>query len=259
MNWLKRIFGPSNSLILLYDHIAQENVDEMETQLKEVQTYYKFSKLSELANSQKRSRRMGLASVVFPHARRSVLMRAIPLLRELEIPATVFLTASCIGSNRLPLYDELEAYRSQHSDELSPAWVEETVKRAFDEGSIASDIVATVRGKYGPPPIDSMDPMLFFATWRQIVELPLADTELGFSLEENPRAGTHWKEALSYVRKQSRLSLPSAFSPFSLGKTVDSLRNEGVFSVVSRRSGVVERATSPWDLPHFLFEEADSG
>ena len=185
-------------------------------------------------------------------------MRGIPLLRELDIPATVFLTASCIGSNRLPLSDEILAYQTKHSDELSPEWVHATIEKAFMDAGIIPDVVATLRKKFGPPPIDAMDPMLFFATWRQIVELPLGDTELGFSLEENPQAGKNWKDALSYTRKQSRSALSSAFCPFSLGIRADCVRDEGVFSVVSCRSGVVERRTSPLDLPNFLFEKADS-
>ena len=98
------LFGPKNSLILVYDHLPSDNT--FEAQIDEVGRFYRFIKLSSLVKRLKKGKAGGRAAIVFSHARKSLFLEAVPALRAREIPVTVFLHPDCVGTNRLPAEEE---------------------------------------------------------------------------------------------------------------------------------------------------------
>ena len=98
------MFGPKNSLILVYDHLTENS--PFGDQLDEVSRFYKFTKLGDLVDRLKRGKVRGRATVVFSHARKSLFLHGVPILRARNIPVTVFLHPDCVGTNRLPGEEE---------------------------------------------------------------------------------------------------------------------------------------------------------
>ncbi len=138
-----RLLGLKNSLLLLYDPVTEDSVNQMESEILEVRKYYRFVTLSEVGKQVREKNVKGFASVLLKNARKSTFLRVIPLLRGENIPFTLFLRSDCIGMNRLP--PEEEQFRKE-------------------KGSTA---------------LNEMNPEQFFTTWGKIKELPERESELG--------------------------------------------------------------------------------
>lgn len=229
---LGRFFGPKNSLILAYDHLTQETVEEMESQLDEVGQYYRFVKLSELALR----RSLGLASVVILNPRKSAQLRGFSLLAGRDIPATIFIQPDCVGLNRLPPDEELAAFQAAYPD--APSALPSGGPEAIDS------FLRGLRQRLGPLPVDKMDPTLFFTTWGKLLEIPPPLREFGLHLGGGGD--------LAYLSKQVKEEVRLAYSP----RTPETdLRRDGIAAVLTPQAGLVDKNTPLWRLPTYKFEQ----
>jgi hypothetical protein len=247
LNW----FGPRNSLVLAYDHLDARAAEEFETQIEEVGRFYKFAKLSELAQPAKRSPALGRAAIVFLQARRSVLMRAVPYLVSREIPFTLFLDPECIGLNTLPFEEEMALLRAARGGQISLAPADEAA--LWHNPAKRNPAWAQARRDFGPLPIDNLDPMRFFSTWGQIVDIHPSIMEAGLHLFAHP-ASPDVAAGLAFVRTQVRRDVSVAFCPYPVSDIESRLSSLGLVAAVSSEYGEVRAGTPRYSLPRFKFE-----
>ncbi len=126
MGLLRRLFGPSNSLLLYHDHLSDEDYELFERQWEEVKRYYRFTTLSELVKKHQAGEH-GFAAVLIGRPRKSLFLRAIPALIGESVPVTVFVDPECVGVNRLPLEEELGWFREAYPERLT----DETFRHYF--------------------------------------------------------------------------------------------------------------------------------
>ena len=215
-----QLFGPSNSLILLYDHLTHESAEEMESQIDEIGRYYKFVRLSELVRYDRRSRRCGVAVLAFKEARKSFFLLGAKRLQTRGLPFTLFLRPDCIGTNRLASEDEWD------------------------------------RKELGAQPLNQMDPTFFYATWGNILEAIAHQGEVGLSLSgEVPPAQI--QADVTFIKKQTGQEVRSVFCPREGEGLEKLLRDSGMKARLSTREGIVEKTTPPFDLPVFHPERND--
>ncbi len=253
---LRRFFGPSTSLIFAYDRMNASWEGEMQEQLDEAAKYYKFVKLSEIVSRLNAKDSQGLASVVFTHARKSLFLRALPVLRAREIPVTVFLDVDSIGLNRLPAEEELALYRESYPDKISESDYAAMLEKAWREPKEANALLRGYRQTVGPLPLDKIDPMLFFVTWGKILEIPPALFEAGLSVSSTPANAEHLGDSLDFIRHQLGRSVMLAHNPRAPEGEAE-LKRAGIEAVLTRREGVVDKKTSPMDLPYWNWSAVD--
>lgn len=245
---IRRLFGPANSLILLYDHLTREQGQELEDQVEEVARYYRFVKPSELLQGISRGKVNGMAVIAFRHARKSVFLHAVPFLLAREFPFLLFADPDCVGLNRLPAEEELEAYRVHYGEASTQgapsAWTEPDACNAFLEG---------LRSTVGPLPLEQMDSTRFFTTWGKIVEISPQGREIGLSLASDPANDEKFLGSLAFVRRQVG-SVQLVFSPRPVSAA--KLKSAGLEGVLTLREGAVEKDTDPWDLPRWSLVES---
>lgn len=243
MMW--NLFGPRNSLILLFDHLTDENYDDFIGQIEEIGRYYRFCRLSEIARIGKATRKLGQAAVCFRSARKSFFLRGARLLREKDIPVTLFLRPDCVGLNRLPLDEEWAAY-GESADEMK--------RLAWEEPLEARTRLDNLRVKKGPPPLNEMDPTAFFGTWGNIVDIHASLIEVGLYVHERPSARGELAESAEFIRRQTKFPLQIAFTPFYESDTAKQLASIGIGAVLCDRPGVVEKRTPLSALPVYVPE-----
>lgn len=249
MGILRKFFGPGNSLVLVYDHITDEGREELASQIAQVKEFYRFAKLSEIAGAPDGKRATGLAAVVFAQARKSLFLRALPLLRGEGIPVTIFLDIDCIGMNRLPAAEELAWYRDHYPDAVPAAEADRLAALAWREPRDVEGHLRLFRKRVGPLPLDKIDPTLYFTTWGKIVEIPPNLLDLGLSLTSAP-AEAAVREALHFIRQMTGRETTLAWNPRAPDGS-DVLRAAGITGAVGAREGAVERATPALDLPRW--------
>lgn len=255
MGLLQKFFGPGHSVILAFDHIDMETLEELTQALDEVGEFYRFVPLSQLAAPSQLKRQKGCAAVVFKQARASVFLRAIPELKAREIPFALLLDPDCIGTNRLPVAEEQEILRASHESTeelLQPAYLE----NAWTEGQSADSLRERFREKFGSLNVERLDPTRFFTTWGKIAELPTQLAELGLRFTTRP--GTESARDLAmYARKTSGRPLDFGYLPSEIPGTFPPsvYQDLAVKFVLTNRSGIVAPSTSLWELPLFALEK----
>jgi len=253
VGFLNRILGPSNSLVLLFDHLSVADSDEMEFQLDEIAKYYRFATLSQIANAARSRRQTGLAGVAFANARKSVFMRAVPFLQQRDIPFTLFLRPDSIGLNHLPIEDEFAAYARKYENPLGLS-VDIVSDRVWQNPPAEEELRDRLRREVGPLPVDQFDPTQFFVTWGKIVEIEPSRIELGIVVHAEPNVA-RLTEAMTFIRRQTGRAPQIALSPRALTDT-RVLREVGLTAALIDRQGYVEKTTSVFDIPHVKLEKS---
>ncbi len=257
-NWLRKVFGPRNSLVLCYDHLTEAGVGELDAQLTEVKPYYEFSKLSEIAQPGRSRRATGKAAIVFLQARRSVFLRAIPDLLARGIPFTLFLSPGYIGFNRLPFEEEVGIYHDSFSKELSDEDRLKTLHRGWTAPNERDAILGSYRSRFGPLPFNDLDPLRFSATWGQINEIPAGLMEAGYRLECDPSCQGETENAIAFVRQRCHLPVRVVYAPGNIQGAELLLKGFHFEAVLTTNEGPVIPTLSPMQLPQFSFERVTS-
>lgn len=119
-----------NALILMYHRIAEANpgkydrtVEEFKNDLKYLQNNYQLISSSDLLHHINNQTLFDLPAVVitFDDAAISVYNYAFPILKEMNIPATVFIPTSRIGSEDYMSWEqlkEMQDYRNDKGEQL---------------------------------------------------------------------------------------------------------------------------------------------
>lgn len=98
-------------------------------------------------------------------------------------------------------------------------------------------------------PVDQIDPLHLFVTWKKVIELPKSLAELGVWLLSDIVLLT---ESIDFVRKQTgttpRTALSASREPAS--KASDYAKT-GIESVLTLEVGLADKNTDPLRLPHF--------
>jgi hypothetical protein len=254
--FFKRILRPQNALVLLFEHLTDEGADEMEMQIKEVRQYYDFLKLGELADLLKKGKAVGVASVAFKNARKSVFFRGVPLLRSLGVPFTVFARADCIGTNRLPLGDEIDAYAAYYPEKIGRSIASELKAKTWKETRFVDGVLHEWRRSVGPFPLNKMDPTTFFATWKQIVTTDEKLIEIGIHIIESPESSSQPGTDLEFVRRQIGRSVRVAYCEQAVNE--EWLTSNGIVAQLGTESGEVGKKTNPMRLPHWIMERTSA-
>ena len=252
MGLLKKFLGPSQSLLLRYDHLDGMRMDELEEQLDEIGEFYRFSKLSDIVGGRRRPVRGG-AAVLFENARKSLFLWAAPLLMRKQIPFTVFLRPDCIGLNRLPVSEEVAAFQEQYADRLSQTEAMGLVDLAWHDPGEVETRLLHLRRQLGPLPVEKLDPTRFFATWGKILEIPPDCIEFGWHLTSGPDNPKLLGDAIEFIRRQTKRVVRMAFSERE-GHSRNSLAGFGIEGLVTGNSWAVERDTDAFCLPCWPLE-----
>lgn len=241
--WLKQ----SNSIILEYDHIPQEQVETFEEQIAEVEKYYQFSTVEEISKRTIQKKRQGLAAITFSNPRVSVILRALPWLRSKKIPFTIFLRADCIGLNKLPVEEEIECYIKKYP-EISK-------EIAFEVGKEES-FLKSLRSQVGALPVDILDPTQFFCTWGKLKEIPKELVEWGVSLYLAPEKRSTLDDEILFMRHQLGVTPKVARAVQAVRGAVwgeQALRDLKIAGCVTGGSGAVTQESQWWNLPYWRF------
>lgn len=241
------MFGPGNSLVLLYDHLTSDIADEMEQQIDEIGRYYRFMPFSQLVRVPKRTRKMGVAAVVFKNARKSFFLRAQKFLLEKEITPLICVRPDIQGTNRLPLTDE---YRGEDRAGFS--------RLVWENQSAAEKELLAQREKLGPLPLNEMDPTLYLGTWGNLMEIPPQRYEVGIHVPTRSFEVKALLAEVNFIKKQLGKAPSGAFLPSTEEHVMAKLSAAGVPAAVSPREGIVDKQTSVYDIPHFVPEPLSS-
>jgi len=241
-----KIFGPRNSLVLLWDHLTQEGADDLERQIDEISRYYQFVPFSHLVRPEASGRRLGSAAIAFKNPRKSFFLRALSLLKEKQVVPILFLRPELIGTNRIPLEDEWAAYPAEQTKPMDIG------RLTWENVSEANRMVNRIRETSGPLPLDNMDPGLFMGTWGNIVETLPSRCEIGLHVPSRPKDSNEVRRELEFAAKQLTRQITTAFIPHEAADTLEVLRGAGITSVLTSRQGIVEKKTSPFGIPHYI-------
>lgn len=235
-------FGPKNSLILLYDLVDPNGVELLASQLKETRKYYDFVKLSTLVEKKSQGKGMGLCALSFKHPRKNFQLFSLPLIQDLDLPVTLFLQPECVGTNRLPLLEEIEWLQKEFPNEIGPEW-----RNLFiEDPEKAEDEFGKLRKKLGNLPVQKIGPESFYLTWGNLLDLNPQVVEFGLTV---PTLSKAWvQEAKKYAETQLSKPLLLAYTPLSPSPFFSELGFKGV---LTENKAMVEKSTSLLALPQW--------
>lgn len=255
MKWL-RWLEQSNSVILEFDHIAQDQLEIFEEQVSEVEKFYQFSSVEEIASRTNQKKRQGLAAITFNNPRKSVILRALPVLTGKKIPFTLFLRADCIGLNKLPPEEELGFYIKKYPDKFLLNEIEKVKQDLPFAPEKVDEFLRSLRSGIGPLPLELIDPTLFFCTWGKLKEIPKDLVEWGVSLYLSPSKSPSLGDEILFMRQQlgfsprvARVAAPGQEAAWNAGE----LKKLNLAGCVTGKDGAVTRESHWWDLPYWRF------
>lgn len=232
-----KLLSPNNSILLVEDPINREGIEAFEKAILEIKSFYRFVPLSKVIQKEKKYRGLGFACLVFKEARKFFFHSIRPFLREEKIPFTLILRPDEIGTNRLSITEEQLQYREKAKELVAE---QERVFEGLSDKQSARDFL---RKALGPFPFEIQDPLRFYMTWGQVLQVLDADNEVAmwvdaFSCE------TKFYEDLKFVKTQT-------------GKEVQAIYAERNFSFLqsfprlSDTEGFVEKSTPLQNLPQW--------
>ncbi len=245
MSWLRKLLGPKNSLIFVKDRIANRLVFEEE--LLSIKKFYSFVPLSELIDEHLKGRAKGLAAFCIPHARKRVVHEFASPLREADVPFTVFVDPDCVGTNRLPVEDELRLLAAQHLPYKKEL---ESLCDLYWEKPEEVEAALALWRKKGPLPLNSLDPLDFFCTWGELLQLG-DKCELGLHLTTSPRHTRRLAEGVKFISQRTGRPPIHAYSEFSVEAQAKTLQEAGFRGVVGPARGAVEEQSRALELPQW--------
>lgn len=252
MSLLRRFLRPPNALILAYDHLEQEDAEAMEEQLKEVGRYYQFAKLSQVVEARRKGKALGMAAVVFKHARKSLIVRGLARTRNEGIPITVFVDADRVGTNRLPLDEELEIYDGHYPGKIPATEKARLLAACWTKPEEVETFLKRCRTEIGPLPLNELNPTRYFATWGNLTEVPPDLFECGLSITSD-LAAVDVAAQLTFVRQRAKAPVTLSYSPRVLERAEATLAPLGVEALLGPTKGAVDKSTSLWALPQWDF------
>ncbi len=248
---LRKLFGPKNSLVIPFDGKASLDRDELDARLDHVEAYYKFAPLSELVDGLA-ANSFGLASLVFLSPRKRTFLEILPELESRRLPVTILADTDTVGSNRLTADEEIQAYLTHYPPAAADRELIQLVTR-WREGTFRETelLLARVR-HFGPFPVEHASPFEFCVTWGKITEVPVSLREVGITFSRYID-DKELEERLQFVAQRAGSAVRFAAGATFLS-SVEALPRNGIRGVVGEKTGVVEKGTSPFDLPRFAFE-----
>lgn len=254
MKWLRRLVSPPNSLVIVLDHVDAGEARAFPGLLDEVTRFYEAVPLSaiveRLAVGKKPS---GLAAFVLANARKSGMRHAVPELVGRKLPFHVFLRDDCIGLNRLPLEEEIDAFSSAYPQRFPAPEREALRAEAWRDPDRASARLLELRKVLGPLPVESIEPTRFFDTWGAIAKIPPSLLEVGLALAREPdEAGLPAVErSLRYCEQKASRRIRIAFSARPVSDARRRLSPLGLEGLQTLDEGVVGSGTDPWAIPRW--------
>ncbi len=244
------LFGPGNSLILVNDFLEREKLDAFELELKEAKKFYKAVQLSELIEKQKKGK-SGYFALCFKQARKNFQLSALPVIQEQELPCTLFLQPECVGTNRLPLLEEIAWFKKEFPSQISESQVVEWEKLILADHAKAEEMLAGLRKQMGSLPIQKIGPEHFYLKWGDLLDLNPKQFEFGLNLSSH---SISWiTDSKNYAESQLSRKLSVAYTAHQPSITEDIMMQLGFIGLVTECVGAVDRQKSAFNLPQWKF------
>lgn len=258
MGLFTQILKPSHSLVLAFDRLTEAEGDELAQQIAAVRERYTFATVSTLAQglgSVGFLRGRGLACLVFKNPRKGFWLWVLPQLLAEQIPFTLYIDPSCVGLNRLPANEELNAYAETYPQAFTETALQTLRRKAWQDPEGWDREIHTFRKELGPLPVENLDPGDFFVTWGKVNELPPATAELGWHLSQDWRS-PEVQRGLHFFRTQVRRPVCTALlsGAFAAPPNDTQWLELGISSALTGRKGLVGKDTRALDLPLWELE-----
>jgi len=244
------LFGPGNSLVLLYDILLDSDLDAFQEQVVETAKYYKGVLLSELVENNTK-RKSGYFSVCFKQARKNFQLNVLPLLLKLDVPCTLFLQPECIGTNRLPLLEEIAWFRKEYPAKINESQLSEWEKLIRKDQEVAEQRLQVLRKEIGALPVQNIGPDAFYMKWGDLLDLNPKQFEFGLHLYCDSE---EWViDSKRYAETQLSRKLVTSYCAYDTPFTEDKMRHFGFNGLVTERVGTVETGKTNFNLPQWRF------
>lgn len=233
---LRTLFGPRNSLILLYDLTSGEALARMEEETREIGEYYEWAPLPQIAKGS-----LGQAAIAFFHPRKRVVREAVPKLSGAGTPFTLFLRSDCIGLNRLPIEDELDLRgiaEPERGKYIAEVWQH-----------------PEERPRLGALPLETADPLNYFATWGEILAATPSLRSVGLHLFFDPDDAERLRAEKKFLEMQMAQAIDLMLVPRAKNPWETNLRAAGFSAVLTLEEGAVDKKTNAFQLTRFVPEE----
>lgn len=236
-------FRQKNALVLLYDPKTSQEVAEVQEHLEEVGKYYSFTTLSTLGSLLERKKTLGQVAICFKHPRKRLFLELLPELLNKEIPCTVFIRPECVGVNRLPREEELEAYEKAYPEYREKF---QSLKSALLANPLEVDVfLEKARKEIGPLRVDAMDPLDFFVTWGKIVEIPPSLLDLGLFIPSHINAGINYESERKFLETQTKRPCTTVYAP----NDVSDFSGIAIKAALGSVNGQIEQSSNSLNLP----------
>ncbi len=251
---LRRWIGPKNSLIVAFDTWESLALEELEDQLDHIEAYYRFVKLSALAQDVSKGTPSGLASIVFLHPRKGLFLKVLPELMSRSIPVTIFVDTELTGTNRLPPQEELAVYQTEYPKQMNEKEVATRIREWTSGSQLDPDPLLALLHSLGPFPVEKSNPLNYMATWGKIGEVPGSLREIGIRLSRPLRFDEDFVNQCRFIQQRCNGDVKVATGKPWLPSD-ETLKKIGIHAVITQRIGAVEKGVSVFDLPTFPLEK----
>jgi len=125
--------------ILVYHRVSDSpegsapsiSIKRFKQHLKYLKRHYRILSLNQIAESLRRDKEIAPASVAitFDDGYRDIFTNAYPIIKELNVPVTVFLTSDCMGNNKM-LWTDVVYFSFKEKSDLKKFYTfKESLKR----------------------------------------------------------------------------------------------------------------------------------
>lgn len=245
------LFGPRNSIIPPFDYLNPNSFEDFENQLSAIQEHYRFSKLSQLVGAIRKKKRQGFAALVLENPRKGVFLHAVPVLLSREIPFTLFVDPDYVGLNRLPIKEELKAYRQSYPDNFSETEFQHWCERSRKNPTEVDLFLKDCRKRLGPLKVDELDSLRFPTTWGKLLDLPPKLVEFGIQVNHELQTKEEWEDKLRFFENQLK-NRPSVIRAPKEGfseRELEIIQTSGGEAVLGHDVYEVTQTSSVFNLP----------
>lgn len=244
------LFGPGNSLTLIYDVLEGETLDAFEVEIGEAKKYYEAVLLSELVEKQKKGK-TGFFSICFKQARKNFELNVLPILMEYKLPCTLFIQPECIGTNRLPLQEEIAWFKKEFPEQITDEEMKSWETLISTDHAKAEETLSHLRKKLGALPVHKIGPELYSMKWGALVDFNPKQFEFGLYLSSQ---SLDWiRESKQYAESQLSRPVTTVYRAETLAIPEEKLQDLGFIGGVTDCVGAVEKGKSAFNLPQWRF------
>ncbi len=245
------LFGPRNSIVLVYDFLEESSLEAFEANLSETKKYYDFVLLSELIEKNEKGKAKGLCALCFTHPRKNFQLHALPLIQNLSLSCTVFMQPECMGTNRLPLFEEMQWLLKEHPTALSESQFRDWRSLFATNPDLAEARYDALRKELGVLPITKIGPESYYLTWGNLTDLNPQYFEWGIHLASQSPSWIQGSKAFA----EQRLARPITvgFLPKETQLSSEEGKKMGFRGFVTERVGAVESRQNTFSLPQWKF------